>query len=223
MPLNYKQRLLGQEQLTDELLAGRDIPGEISRTRSRVEAGRGRFLGDALTDVLGSVSQASNVRAIASPYVGGLESGLDVNLAQKRFMAKRNQMAVLQERVADMLERAGYDRRQAEAYAVQYVNDLISRRNIETESAKNRDTSLRLAQAGEPFAARGADIENQSQSDSGVAAALARVLAGGITTAGTLGAFNGKQSNDYPFPQMPIPGSGNTLRERSGFVNRRAY
>lgn len=207
MPIDFKGRIAQDEQALADLLERRrtGISSGIDQTRSEIGAGRAQAFGPELESRLqGAASQfglspsaVSAGMAQGAQVQGGLENSLEGILGNQKYGMQRERTNLAYNRALDRAQAAGLQRREAEKFARQIMQDEIRRQNEGAMGEKQRQQLIRRQGIENTFSRRGEDMKLSQMSDGTdeYQSAVMRILTGMpsqlLTYYGLSGGFGG--------------------------------
>lgn len=229
--IDFRKRQEDYQNELDELLAGRreGIGASLASTRGQI-----------LTERPELSSFGGRAEGIASQYnipqIQGVETGLnqgqrlntqlDEILGEEGYNQQRGRINTSYNLALQRAQEAGLDRREAENFARQMMQDEMNRQQQAKMNEKQRQDAIKKQQIGNQASLRGEAIEQQYQ-DNGEGdyqAALYRILAGIPSQLLSYYALN-KQFPQQGTPDLTKYGDINRtrqvgLREGTGFTSR---
>lgn len=211
MPIDFKARIAQDEQALADLLEKRraGITSEIDQTRSEIGSGRAQAFGPVLQSRLAGLGVTAPVDP--APVTNRLSMGLDETLGNQKYWMQRERTNLAYNRALDRAQAAGLQRREAETFARQIMQDEIRRQNEGAMGEKQRQQSIRRQGIENAATARGEDLRLSQMSDGTdeYQSAVMRILTGMpsqlLTFYGLSGGFGGGSKNIDT-----TPGAGGT-------------
>ena len=201
-----------KEQVVQNLLTGRagGIADELSAARSKIEAGRNKALGGQFEGYLGSVGKGYNIPGLAgdtSAVRKRLGTSLNTNLASTGRQLNQQRIQATYDQALNMALDAGKNKQEAEAFAVQHMNDEISRQNQAWGTQFNINQASRIQDIEDQYAQAGVNLQNRYTPQTDYQSALMRILTGlpvQIGTAKLLNRSARKNPSQTTYNKTPI-------------------
>ena len=222
---DFQSRVSQDELALEELLAKRKqgIGGIVDQTRQGIEGARTEAFGPVLQGKLAGLGVTGSVDT--SFQTDKLGRGLDEVLGNQKYGMQRERVNLSYNKALNAALDAGKSRREAEAFATQFMQDEIRRQNEGSLAEKRREQLKRKSDLENTARAKGQEME-LSGMDDGMAEyqqAVIRILSGMPSQLLSMYALNGGFGGGNTTPMNPgtnVVGQGNTLFQQSGSVPR---
>lgn len=182
MPIDYRQRVMDEEQALEDLLARRRTG--VDQTRAEIEGARLQAFGPVLQSKFGGLGLSPSVAAAGAAQgaaqQGALGNRLDEILSNRKYQAGRERINLAYNRALDRALSAGRSSQEAEVFARQFMQDEIARQNEASMNAQGRAQKIRQQDIANKANLRGEALDAQYQ-DNGQGeyqAAMYRILTG---------------------------------------------
>src|SRR3990167_4602104 len=174
MPIDFKKKIADDESALDALLEKRRLGagGIIDERRKAIQGSR-------LPLDFGGVASNFNITPTASPDVTRkLDLNLDDTLSEQKMGLDKERVNFAYNRALQRAQDANLDRRSAEDFARQIMQDEIRRQQEGAMNEKRRQQSIRQQEIANAAHARGESLQDYPNPQAEYEQAMTRILVG---------------------------------------------
>ena len=181
MPIDYLAAKKASDNELSNLVSGRNINDELTRTRQSIGSLRGRFL-KRTNELISGISPLG--RSSVMSRLPEVDVKTQQMLSRQKLALKRQKWNAIFNNAFDMAEQAGLDKNSAEQYAKQLADQLNEQEYLAAENNKDRGQKMKMNTLRNEYADRGIALENEYSQSSGMGPALTRILLNSGTNIG---------------------------------------